>query len=178
MANRCSVVLQASAATTATGKSSLLQREGQGAILLATWQEHRTAQAQAQTQAQAAAAHSLAAQMEAQVSALPQGQCALMAQSRLQLLGPGWHMQRGSARSWFIRFAAVLLNVLCCLQKAPAECLLQSVAGAECWLSPSCRVATPAPVFAGPQAVGSSQGGGAGAAGVAECPAAVCLGQV
>ena len=87
MANRFSVVLQASAATTATSKSSLLQREGQGAILLATWQEHRTAQALAQ--AQAAAAHSLAAQMEAQVSALPQGQCALMAQSRVRLLGPG-----------------------------------------------------------------------------------------
>eukprot|EP00891_Asterochloris_glomerata_P005165 jgi/Astpho2/5165/Aster-04749 len=53
---------QVPAATTATGKSSLLQREGQGVTLLATWQEQRTAQALAQ----AAAAHSLAARVEAQ----------------------------------------------------------------------------------------------------------------
>ena len=83
VASRFSAVLQAPAAAPAAGTPSLLQREGQGAILLATWQEHRTAQALAQ--AQAAAAHSLAAQMEAEVSALPQGQCGL---TRLQLLGP------------------------------------------------------------------------------------------
>ena len=68
------MVLQASAATTASGKPSLLQREGPGAILLATWQEHRTAQALAQ--AQAAAAHSRAAQMEAEVSSAEQAAAA------------------------------------------------------------------------------------------------------
>ena len=163
------MVLQAPAAA-ATGESSLLKREGQGAILLATWQEHRTAQALAQ--AQAAAAHSRAAQMEAEVSGA--GQAAAGGARPA-----AWHTLQGSARSWSPKFAAAVLDGLCCLQKASAYCFLQLVdAGAACWLSPSCRGVTPAPVSAGPQAVGSSPGGGAGAAGVAARPAAVRLGQV